>query len=58
MHDPQDKRGVPVSSGIPKIVIWLTAIGVLMIFAIGGWTILDSGYGHVWPSVNSERVKL
>ncbi len=58
MYDQQDERGVPVSRGVPSSVILLMAIGVLLIFAIGAWTLLDSGYGHVWPSINSERVKL
>lgn len=57
MYDPVDQRGVPVSAGIPNGVRWLVAIGVFVIFAIGAWTLLDAGYGHVWPSVNSERVK-
>ncbi|MDQ6932814.1 MAG: hypothetical protein M3160_06525 [Candidatus Eremiobacteraeota bacterium] len=58
MYDPVDKRGVPVSAGVPTSVRLLMAIGVLIIFVIGAWTVLDAGYGHVWPSVNSERVKL
>jgi len=58
MYDPVDQRGVPVSRGVPRIVIYLMLIGVLTIFGIGAWTLLDSGYGHVWPSINSERIRL
>ncbi len=57
MYDPVDQRGVPVSAGVPTSVILLMAIGVLVIFAIGAWTLLDAGYGHVWPAVNSQHVK-
>ncbi len=34
MYDPKDVRGVPISSGIPPIVIWSTIAVIILIFAI------------------------
>ena len=49
MHDVVDERGVPVSRGIPHIVRWAFAVGIVAIFAIGYITIIQAGYGHQWP---------
>lgn len=58
MYDPTDERGVPTSRGIPRVVIVAATVGILMIFAIGGWTIVKSGYGHVWPVQQALRIPL
>jgi hypothetical protein len=58
MYDPTDNRGVPVSRGVPRIVIIASIIGVLCIFGMGAYTIYMSGYGHVFPSVQSLRIPL
>lgn len=58
MYDPTDERGVPTSRGVPHIVFIAAAIGILAIFAVGGWTISHAGYGHVWPSQQAERIPL
>jgi hypothetical protein len=58
MYDPTDERGVPVSRGIPRIVVIASIIGILCIFGMGAYTIYISGYGHVWPSVQSLRIPL
>jgi len=58
MYDLKDERGVPVSAGIPPIVVWAVVIGILMIFAILGMVIFGSNYHHVWPSVDSTHIKL
>lgn len=58
MYDIKDSRGVPVSSGIPPIVIWAVSIGILMIFIILGAVIFGSNFHHVWPSIDSTHIKL
>lgn len=58
MYDPLDERGVPTSRGIPKAVQVAVIIGVLVIFAVGGYTLGWAGYGHVWPSTQSLRIPL
>ena len=58
MYDIKDERGVPVSSGIPPIVVWAVAIGILMICSILGMTVFSSNFHHIWPSINTTRTKL
>jgi hypothetical protein len=58
MFDPTDERGVPTSRGVPRVVIYAATIGILLIFAVGGYTIATAGYGHVWTSVHSLRIPL
>ena len=58
MYDLEDDRGVPISSGIPKIVIWAAAAGVVLIFILAGMVLASAGYGHVWPAENSTNLKL
>jgi hypothetical protein len=58
MYDPTDERGVPTSRGVPHVVWYAAIIGILCIFGIGAYTIYMSTYGHVWPSVQSERIPL
>jgi hypothetical protein len=58
MYDIKDERGVPVSSGIPPIVVWAVVIGILMIFSILGMTIFSSNFHHIWPSLDTTHIKL
>jgi hypothetical protein len=58
MYDIKDERGVPVSSGIPPIVIWAVAIGIVMIFGILGMTIFGSNFHHIWPAIDTTHIKL
>lgn len=58
MYDLKDERGVPVSSGIPPIVIWAVCIGVLLIFTILGMTIFSSPFHHIWPALDTTHIKL
>jgi hypothetical protein len=53
-----DFSEVPQSRGIPPVIRYAVIVGLVMIFAIGGATVLLSGYGHVWPSDHSMRVNL
>ena len=48
----------PKSTGVPLGLSVAIAIGVIMIFAIGGGVILLSGYGHMWPSITTLREPL
>ena len=58
MTDPQDERGVPLSSGIPPIVIYAGIAGVILIFVVAGMVLANAGFGHVWPAENSTNIKL
>lgn len=58
MYDPTDERGVPTSRGIPRAVVIAACIGILAIFAVGGYTIVMSGYGHLFPWQHALRIPL
>ena len=58
MYDLEDERGVPISSGVPRIVVWAGIAGVILIFVIAGLVLAVSGYGHMWPSENTLNLKL
>ncbi|MBV8689714.1 MAG: hypothetical protein JOZ59_06370 [Candidatus Eremiobacteraeota bacterium] len=58
MYDITDKRGVPVSRGVPMVVRISAAIGILAIFVIGGFTVKMAGYGHQWPAARTLRIPL
>jgi ABC-type phosphate transport system auxiliary subunit len=58
MDDPTDERGVPISSGIPPIVIYAGFAGVVLIFIVAGMVLANAGFGHVWPAENSVDLKL
>jgi hypothetical protein len=53
-----DFSSVPESRGIPESLYRIAAIGLLIIFAIGGAVCMLSGYGHHWPAVTTLRVPL
>jgi hypothetical protein len=53
-----DFSKVPESRGIPDSLYRLTAVGLLIIFAIGAYVCLMAGYGHHWPSDTTLRVPL
>ncbi len=58
MYDIKDARGVPVSQGIPPIVMVAMTIGIIIIFVVGGMVIASSRFGHVWPSADSTHIKI
>jgi ABC-type phosphate transport system auxiliary subunit len=58
MYDLEDERGVPISSGVPRIVLWAGIAGVILIFIIAGLVLAVSGYGHIWPADNATNLKL
>jgi hypothetical protein len=58
MHDVEDERGVPISSGIPPLVMWAGIAGVVLIFVIAGMVVGTSGNNHVWPAGNTLTIKL
>jgi hypothetical protein len=53
-----DFSKVPESRGIPRFLYRVVAVGILVIFAIGGSVVMMSGYGHHWPSNTTLRVPL
>ncbi len=36
----------------------VAAIGLVIIFAIGGFVAFNSGYGHHWPLTKNQRIDL
>ena len=58
MFDPTDDRGVPISSGIPRLVTWAGIIGVVMIFIVAGMVLATADHGHMWPADNTLNLKL
>jgi hypothetical protein len=58
MYDQQDERGVPISAGIPSLVLWSGVAGVILIFIVAAMVLAVSGYGHIWPSEDTMRLKL
>jgi ABC-type phosphate transport system auxiliary subunit len=58
MYDVEDERGVPISSGIPRIVLWAGIAGVILIFVIAGLVLGTSGQGHLWPWDKTLQIKL
>ncbi|HEV3088987.1 MAG TPA: hypothetical protein VGX96_17375 [Candidatus Elarobacter sp.] len=54
----EDERGVPVSSGVPTLVVWAGIAGVILIFVIAGMVLATSGNNHVWPAENATNIKL
>jgi hypothetical protein len=53
-----DFSKVPESRGIPPFLFRVVAVGILVIFAIGGSVVMMSGYGHHWPSNTTLRIPL
>jgi hypothetical protein len=53
-----DFSKIPESRGVPTGLYRVVAVGLLIIFAIGGAVVLLSGYGHHWPSNTTIRVPL
>ncbi len=58
MYDIKDERGVPVSAGIPPIVIVAVIIGIILIFSILGMVIFGSAFHHIWPAIDTTHIKL
>jgi hypothetical protein len=53
-----DFSQVPESRGVPTMVYYVALIGLVGIFAIGGASVMRSGYGHHWPSNTTLRIDL
>jgi hypothetical protein len=58
MYDIKDERGVPVSAGIPPIVVIAVLIGICAIFTILGLVIFGSPYHHIWPANDTTHIRL
>jgi hypothetical protein len=53
-----DFSKVPESRGVPPFLYRVVAVGILVIFLIGGSVVMMSGYGHHWPSNTTLRIPL
>lgn len=58
MHDVYDERGVPISSGIPPLVVAAVIVGVIVILTLLTLVFANSGFGHAWPASTSTTIKL
>jgi hypothetical protein len=58
MYEVKDDRGIPISAGIPPIVIIAASIGVVMVFVIIGLVLGNSSFGHAWPAADSQTINL
>jgi hypothetical protein len=58
MNDRFDDRGVPISAGIPRIVVIAAIIGIIMIFTILTLVFTNSGFGHSWPWTKAATLPL
>ena len=58
MRDLKDDRGVPISAGIPRIVVVAVFIGIFVILALLGMVFGSAGFGHAWPSSTSTQIRL
>ncbi len=58
MYDPKDSRGVPISSGIPPVVIISSFVGLAMIIVMMALVIFASGANHRWPSSTTVKEPL
>ena len=58
MYDPTDDRGVPLTTGIPRIVTIAGVLGVILIFVIAGLVLSTADHGHMWPASNTLNLKL
>ena len=53
-----DFGSVPSSKGVPRSVLLVTAICILIVFAIAAAVVLNSSYGHRWPASTTQRADL
>ena len=58
MYDQIDERGVPISRGVPQAVRYAAVIGLILNFAMGYLTVIQSTYGHLWPADKVLRMDL
>ena len=58
MHDLHDERGVPISAGIPPLVVVAVFIGIGVILTMLSLVFSNSAFGHAWPSGTSTQVRL
>ena len=58
MHDLHDERGVPISAGIPPLVVVAVFIGIGVILTMLALVFTNSGFGHAWPANTSTQVRL
>ncbi|MBV8490732.1 MAG: hypothetical protein JO199_09400 [Candidatus Eremiobacteraeota bacterium] len=53
-----DFSKVPESKGVPPFLYRVIVVGILCIFAVGASCVFTAGYGHMWPSAQSQRPDL
>ena len=56
--DPSKAYVIPVSRGVPAPVLWLFAIGFVLIVFMGGITVQQARENHSWPAKDTPLVDL
>jgi len=57
-HPSPEHSDIPVSSGMPPVVRFALAAGLVVILGIMALTAYSSSIGHVWPWTEATKVKL
>ena len=58
MYDPQDERGVPISAGMPPVVLYAGIGGLVLIVFVAALVLSQSQFGHIWPASDAVNLKL
>jgi hypothetical protein len=58
MHDRYDDRGVPISSGIPPIVVVSALICFVVILTMMTLVFRSSASNHIWPWTRATAIPL
>ena len=62
MHDHSDRSAdpmaIPVSAGVPPIVVVSGLVGLVLIGAILALVFTNASFGHAWPSTSSLTLNL
>jgi len=58
MYDREDERGVPISSGVPAVVLYAGIAGLVLIVLVAALVLSQSQFGHIWPASDAVNLKL
>ena len=59
MHDYRtDEHVIPVSAGIPPIVVVAGLVGLVLIGVVVSLVFVNASWGHSWPSTSSLTLNL
>ncbi len=56
--EPGPSPALPISKGIPPLVIGCVIVAVIAVFTILSLVFTQAGFGHAWPSSTGTQIKL